>query len=59
MMDKISKLVIVGIGEREIVSAGDMTYELDGSILKVYLAPESKLLPLELTPIMGKGGIDG
>lgn len=53
-MDKISKLIIVGVGEREIVSAGDMSCELDGSVLKVYLTPESKVLPLELQPLLDK-----
>ena len=54
-VDKISKLIIVGVGEREIVSHGDMSFQLDGTVLKVYLAPQEKsILPLELSPLLDK-----
>lgn len=49
-MINITKLEIIGDGEREVVHCSDMTYEQDGNTLKVYVTKEhqGELLPLEM-----------
>ena len=55
-MEKISKLIIQGDGEREIVYFDDMSFEQLGQTLKVYItkANQSKLLPLETEELKEK-----
>lgn len=57
MMNNISKLELIGVGGREIVHISDMSYEVEGNTLKVFLTKDD-ILPLELTPIMDKEDID-
>lgn len=51
-MINISKLEIIGVGGKEIVHCSDMSYEVEGNTLKVYLTKD--FLPLELTPLIDK-----
>jgi hypothetical protein len=55
-MNKISKLEIIGEGEREIVYFDDMSYELQGNTLKVYItkANQEKLIPMDTTSLLEK-----
>lgn len=57
-MNNISKLELIGVGGKEIVHNSNMSYEVDGTTLKVYLTDD--FLPLELTPLIEKkeGGLD-
>jgi len=52
-MEKISKLEIIGEGEKEIVYFDDMQYEQTASTLKVYITKQNqdKLLPLNTTSL--------
>jgi len=56
MATNISKLIIIGEGEKEIVYFQGMSFELEGTVLKIYLTPgEKSILPLELKPLVDIG----
>jgi hypothetical protein len=52
-MEDVSKLQLIGDGEREIVYFDDMKYEVEGKTLKVYLTKQnqSNLIPLDTTSL--------
>jgi len=52
-MESVSKLQLIGEGEKEIVYFDDMKYEVEGKTLKVYLTKpnQGNLIPLDTTSL--------